>query len=51
MIVNPPLKCPHCGADMEIGTFAKPTIYVAMCPKRFFLKHPDYIYFPTVEIK
>lgn len=50
--VDPPLKCPHCGADMQIGLArATSAIYVAECPRRLVVEHPQYIYVPTVEIK
>lgn len=51
MSVDPPLKCPHCGAEMVIKTFGKaPAIYVAVCPI-VTVEHPRYIYEPTIEIK
>lgn len=51
MTVDPPLKCPHCGADMVIVVTGKnPAIYVAKCPN-VTIEHPAYIYVPTVEIK
>lgn len=51
MTIDPPLKCPHCGADMVIVTAGKnPTLYIAKCPV-VTIEHPTYIYEPTVEIK
>lgn len=51
MQVSPPIKCPHCGADMEIAATGKMLIYVALCPKRVLVEHPTYIYTPTIEVK
>ena len=51
MSVDPPFKCPHCGADMVIVTVGKDTaLYVAKCPV-VTIEHPAYIYLPTLEIK
>lgn len=51
MSVDPPIKCPHCGAEMNIVSTGKsPMIYIAVCPI-VTVEHPQYIYTPTVEIK
>lgn len=51
MEVDPPIKCPHCGADMVIVATGKaPMIYVAVC-RVVTVEHPRYIYTPTIEIK
>lgn len=50
MSVDPPFKCPHCGAGMVIVTAGKPAIYIAKCPV-VAVEHPAYIYTPTIEIK
>lgn len=51
MQIDPPLKCPHCGAELSVVTTGKPAVYIALCPKRAVVEHPTYIYAPTVEIK
>jgi hypothetical protein len=49
--IDPLVKCPHCGSDMEVVVVGKPAFYVTVCPKRIVIEHPSYIYTPTIEIK
>lgn len=51
MSIDPLVKCPHCGSDMEVVVVGKPAFYVTVCPKRIVIEHPSYIYTPTIEIK